>query len=740
MADVGAIPDDPQTRIRGATQPAGIDWDRLSRAVGGPSRDALAADDAKIASLEPKAPVLTPMPPKEQPSDPLQAFGQPALWIAAIGGLLSRNHLTSAIQSAGAVMNSIHQQDQAAAQRHYDEWKINTENALKMAKYEQDAYKAALSKKNTDVRQAEAEFRTVALAARSAGPLKALDEGGLDGAASYAEAHRKGVQRIEEGASNFSAHVDAQTKIAEGLGSDDPTQQAEALDLYAAQIDQAQKGKGSTATSRMGTLTVGVRLRSIADALRSGDPEKMAAAQREASAMPELGPGVLKPPRAPDVGSPKADRAAIAAGVTRDHPEWTDDQKAVETERLFKQAEAAPRPQTTPWTILTEPSTNQQYRARTGPDGKPEYTDMAGNQIEPPKGAERISTQQHAPAPGSVSADRSAIAAGVDRDHPDWTPDKKAEETERLVKAADTAARLPAPGSPAEVMVTVEKDLRATHPDWTEAHVATEASRVAAEAKQSVISDDAAKLAADVALKTGHPPAWMGRSSGSLTKFLDAYSSEAKAQGIGASEIASNVVKFSGELAEARTLGTASARIDLSARELDVAIPQALELSERVYRPGFKKLAEIQQALQGQTSDPDLLEFAQQNQQLMSAYALSMSRGGVSTVASMDRAEHLLATATSQAGYMRQLDRLHKEVQTILYGTAAAKQGLVNEITGGTTQLPAPSLTGVQRAKPEGMTDDQILDYAKKRIKAKPEQKPDIIKLLKAWGLDTGGM
>jgi hypothetical protein len=430
MADVGAIPDDPQTRIRGATQPAGIDWDRLSRAVGGPSRDALAADDAKIASLEPRAPVLTPMPPKEQPSDPLQAFGQPALWIAAIGGLLARNHLTSAIQSASAVMQSTHQQDQAITQRHYDEWKINTENALKMAKYEQDAYKAALAKKTTDVREAEAEFRTVALAAKNAGAIKALDEGGLDGAARYAEAHRRGVQRIEEGASNFSAHVDAQTKIAEGLGSDDPTQQAEALDLYAAQIDQAQKGKGSTATSRMGTLTVGVRLRSIADALRSGDPEKMAAAQREAAAMPELGPGVLKPPRAPDVGSPKADRAAIAAGVIRDHPEWTDDQKAVETERLFKQAEAAPRPQTTPWTILTEPSTNQQYRARTGPDGKPEYTDMAGNQIEPPKGAERISTQQHGPAPGSLNADRAALEDGIQRAHPDWPIDQVVQEAQ----------------------------------------------------------------------------------------------------------------------------------------------------------------------------------------------------------------------------------------------------------------------------------------------------------------------
>jgi hypothetical protein len=207
-----------------------------------------------------------------------------------------------------------------------------------------------------------------------------------------------------------------------------------------------------------------------------------------------------------------------------------------------------------------------------------------------------------------------------------------------------------------------------------------------------------------------------------------------------ADDIAANIVKFIGEMAEARTLGTASGRIDLSARELDVALPQALELSDRVYRPGFKSIAAIQQALQGQTSDPDLLEFAQLNQQVMSAYAMAMNRGGMSTVSSMERAENLLSTATSQTGYMRQLDRLHKEVQTILYGTAAAKQSLVNEITGESRQVPSPTLTGVQRAKPEGMTDDDILNFAKKRIATKPDQKDAVIKQLKAWGINTDGL
>lgn len=242
-----------------------------------------------------------------------------------------------------------------------------------------------------------------------------------------------------------------------------------------------------------------------------------------------------------------------------------------------------------------------------------------------------------------------------------------------------------------------------------------------AEDKQTAISDDAALLAAQVALKTGHPPAWMGRSQASLTKFLDVYAAEAKRQNLSADDIASNIAKFSGEMAEARTLGTSSARIDFAAKELEVALPTAMEASERVWRPGFKKLAELQQAIKGQASDPDLLEFAQFNQQVMSAYAAAMNRGGVSTVHAMERAESLLSTATSQAGYMRQLDTLHKEVQSILYGTQGAKDHLRAEITGSPEVTNPPKLTGVPRATPTWPSGTPIPDAAKADLKAHPD-------------------
>ena len=171
-----------------------------------------------------------------------------------------------------------------------------------------------------------------------------------------------------------------------------------------------------------------------------------------------------------------------------------------------------------------------------------------------------------------------------------------------------------------------------------------------------------------------------------------------KAQGQSGADMAAKIVAFNSDMTAARTLGAASARIDLGAQELQVALPQALELSRKVYRPDFKPIGEIQQAIQGKTSDPDLLEFQQQNQAVINAYAATMSRGGVSTVAAAERASSILSSATGQEAYERQLDRLNKEVQQMQYGTAAAKQQILDQISGRHTEVPQPTLTGV--AKP----------------------------------------
>lgn len=300
----------PGKPVSSARPPVGDD--RLSNALGlGDTKRVLATDRAKIDAMEPSVPKLTPPPPAPTPTDPLQAFGQPAMWIATFGSLLTRHSLTTAIQAGAGVMQAVHQQDMEAAKHAYDTWKLQTENATKMAKFEQDAYKAAISKYAADARAGEAEVKTLAAAFKNAALTQVYETEGMAGVKKYVLAHGKQTEQLGETSKGIEEHHAIQTTIAEGLGSDDPAKQAAALDAYADQIGKAQQGKGSSATSRMGSLTVGVRLRSIAEKLRSGDPAQIAEAQKEASGMAEIGPGVLKPPKGP--GNPET--AALGSVV-----------------------------------------------------------------------------------------------------------------------------------------------------------------------------------------------------------------------------------------------------------------------------------------------------------------------------------------------------------------------------------------------------------------------------------------
>lgn len=168
---------DTKPPVKEALKPdaAPIDYDRVGQALGlGGMQKTLQDDRAKIDAMAPGPPKLVPPPVTPPPSDPFQAFGQPAMWLATFGSLLTRHHLTSAIQSAGAVLDSVHKQDDAAVQRAMAEWKVNSENAVKMAKYEQDAYKAAISKYATDARAGEAEMMTLSHAFQNTAAMEVL--------------------------------------------------------------------------------------------------------------------------------------------------------------------------------------------------------------------------------------------------------------------------------------------------------------------------------------------------------------------------------------------------------------------------------------------------------------------------------------------------------------------------------------------------------------------------------------
>lgn len=212
----------PATQGMPATPPPKSGGDPVAALFGDASRARrnVAADDATISEMEERvrAPRLTPPPPQQAVTDPLQAFGQPAMWLAAIGSLFTRRPFTNSIISAGQVLKATHEQDQAAAQSAYNTWKTETENSIKLAKYEQDAYKAAISKKGVDVREADADLRATITAFQNAPLLKVYQTEGFDGVSRYIETHGKSLKKVEDGAEKFDithgAEIDARTIAA----------------------------------------------------------------------------------------------------------------------------------------------------------------------------------------------------------------------------------------------------------------------------------------------------------------------------------------------------------------------------------------------------------------------------------------------------------------------------------------------------------------------------------------------
>ena len=84
-------------------------------------------------------------PPTTQATDPASVWGSVAMVAAGLGSLLTRGHLTTALNAAAGVVKGYRQGDQEAANSAFQTWKTSNENALKMANYEREMYNSLLS-------------------------------------------------------------------------------------------------------------------------------------------------------------------------------------------------------------------------------------------------------------------------------------------------------------------------------------------------------------------------------------------------------------------------------------------------------------------------------------------------------------------------------------------------------------------------------------------------------------------
>jgi hypothetical protein len=144
-------PPKPSPTLSGATAGMSLPASGLS--------DQLARDRTDIESKTPTMPVLQKPPKQDANPDPFLAWGQPAMLLATLGSLFTRQPLTNALNAAAGVMKATNEKDAALAKQKYDEWKVETDNAIKMSEFQQKIYDAAIKKMDVDAKAGRAEMQ-----------------------------------------------------------------------------------------------------------------------------------------------------------------------------------------------------------------------------------------------------------------------------------------------------------------------------------------------------------------------------------------------------------------------------------------------------------------------------------------------------------------------------------------------------------------------------------------------------
>jgi hypothetical protein len=106
-------------------------------------------------------PNIAPYTPPQQTS-PIAAFGSAAGILAAFGGLLTKRPLQTSLNAAAGVLNAYKRNDTAAAEQAFKEWKVNTDNALKLHQFQMDAYDKIMQNARLSVADKTAEFTVTA--------------------------------------------------------------------------------------------------------------------------------------------------------------------------------------------------------------------------------------------------------------------------------------------------------------------------------------------------------------------------------------------------------------------------------------------------------------------------------------------------------------------------------------------------------------------------------------------------
>lgn len=195
--------------------------------------------DAGIKKMDsekaPSPPEMIEAPKSENyHSDPMQTFGSPIMWLAMFGSLLTKQPLDAALNSGAAVFNARNSQDAAGFKSAMDKWKIDSENAFKMADYNQQLYKDIIGKD-------EAELRARAVSAKDNVMIHMAD------AKMQAQLYKDREKNVAKLGEAVKAQTYAETKMKEAADvGKSPAEQQEAYFKALGDVKGMTSGKGGS--------------------------------------------------------------------------------------------------------------------------------------------------------------------------------------------------------------------------------------------------------------------------------------------------------------------------------------------------------------------------------------------------------------------------------------------------------------------------------------------------------------
>jgi hypothetical protein len=178
-------------------------------AEGSRAKLSIADQITKLRPPEPPKLEAPTKPPGEAPeTNPLQAFGSPASWLAVFGGLLTRRPLQTSLDASAAAMNAYRQRDLESYDQHLKTWKTQSDYAQKTQEYQQALYRDAMASHKGNIDQLLSSLNMIASANQDTIAQHTLKTGDF---ALFEKLYKDREHQVEK----FSEHKLALEKFAE---------------------------------------------------------------------------------------------------------------------------------------------------------------------------------------------------------------------------------------------------------------------------------------------------------------------------------------------------------------------------------------------------------------------------------------------------------------------------------------------------------------------------------------------